>query len=142
MGDPINYISLARKAGLIETGEENSGIVIRSGKAKLLVLASDASDNAVRRAEGYIQNRSVPLVRPPFTKQELASAAGKSGCSMLVFTDLGLARGFVSALAEAYPERFTELSGEMDEKYNKAARRRGKTHGDTNKKMGKRRTNE
>ncbi len=141
MSNPLNYISLARKAGLVETGEENSGVFIRNGKAKLLVLASDASDNAVRRAEGYVQGRRVLILKSPYTKQELAAAAGKSGCSMLVFTDIGMANGFVSAVAETCPEKYASICDEMNAKNKKAAQRRKKAHGnDMNKKTGKRRT--
>lgn len=141
MSSPLNYISLARKAGLVETGEENSGVIIRSGKAKLLVLAADASDNAVRRAEGYIQGRNVLILKSPYTKLELASAAGKSGCSMLVFTDLAMASGFVSAIAEEQPEEYAALRDEICAKNKRAVQRRKKAHGnDMNKKTGKRRT--
>ena len=141
MSNPLNYISLARKAGLVETGEESSGVVIRSGKAKLLVIAADASDNAVRRAEGYIQGRNVLLLKAPYTKLELASAAGKSGCSMLVFTDLALACSFVSVTADEHPGEYDALRDEICAKNDRAKQRRKKAHGnDMNKKTGKRRT--
>ena len=141
MSNPINYISLAKKAGFIETGEENTGNAVRDGKAKLLVLAADASDNAVRRANGYVQGRKTPLVRVPFTKQELAAATGRHGCSMLVFKDIGLANGFVAALAEQYPEQYSALSRELESKKIRMAQRKKPAAGaGKNKKTGKRRT--
>lgn len=140
MSNAINYISLARKAGLLETGEENTGNVARGGKAKLIVLASDASDNAVRRARGYVQGRGTQLVKAPYTKQELSSATGRNGCSMLVIKDLGLAAGFAKALALQNPELYGKLNAELESKNNRAVQRR-KSAADAGKnKTGKRRT--
>ena len=43
------YLGLARKAGLLATGADGCADAIASGKAKLLMLASDASPNTAKR---------------------------------------------------------------------------------------------
>jgi len=48
----LNMLGLMRKASSIEIGETNTGIATRGGKTKLLVLAADASDKAVKAAAG------------------------------------------------------------------------------------------
>ncbi len=138
MSNPLSYISIAKKAGLLETGEEGCGNAMRMGKARLLVLAQDASDNARRRAEGYVQGRRVPFVKAPYTKQELASACGKSGCSMLAFIDLGLAGSFVSSLADEFGKQFEPVRDELSAKVARASARRRNVHDDMNTRRGSR----
>ena len=103
MNKALNYIGIAKKAGAIEIGETNSGAAIRAGKGRILILASDASDNARRRAENYVYGTQTPLVVLPFKKEELSEITGTTGCSMAVFTDVGLATVFMAALAENEP---------------------------------------
>ena len=45
----LRYFSIARKAGLLELGEEDTGAAVRGGKAKVVFLAADASENALHR---------------------------------------------------------------------------------------------
>ncbi|MDL2300374.1 hypothetical protein LJC01_01875 [Clostridiaceae bacterium OttesenSCG-928-D20] len=91
MDKTLNMISLCKKAGSVQIGEENSAAAIRAGKAKVLFLASDSSDNAKRRAEGFIFGTNVLISTLPYTKLEISNAVGKTGCSMLAVTDIGFA---------------------------------------------------
>ncbi len=142
MDKAVNYLGIARKAGLLETGAEHCASAVRSGKAKLLLLASDASDNARRRAEGFVYGRKVSLAILPMDKQTLSDATGKPGCTTIAFTDVGLASRFVAALAETEP-RFAELAAVLDEKDKKTRRRKTEAAAhERNRKTGKRRIKE
>ena len=88
------------------------------------VLAADASENARKRAEGYLYGRRALLVPLPYAKAELEAQLGKSGCSMAACTDFGLSAAFLEALAEKAPEEYGPLSLEMERRADKAARRR------------------
>ena len=135
------YIGLARKAGMLETGEENAGSTVRAGKAKLLVLASDASENARRRAEGFVAGTRVPLLYARLSKAEISDACGRPGCSMIVFKDLGLADSFAAALAES-DETLAPLVQELHERKEKENKRKQEALAHArNKKLGKRRKN-
>lgn len=141
MSEPINYISIARKAGALVTGEENAGIAVRTGKAALLILASDASENARSRAENFVLGTDVPMVRVPFSKYDLSSATGKSGCSMAVFGDVGLACSFAAALS-AQSDAYSEVSDKLKVRLEREAQRRQKAKAhECSKKLGKRRIN-
>ena len=98
------YLALARKAGLLAVGEESCGEAADAGKARLMLLARDASPNAARRAESFLRGRRAPLRTVPLEKAELSLLLGRPGCSMVCFTDLGLARRFADAMAEELPE--------------------------------------
>ena len=137
----IRYLSIARKAGSLQLGEEDTGAAVRGGKAKLVLLALDASDNARRRAEGFVYGRKMPLVRLPYTKEEISFATGKGGCSMLAVTDIGLASSFLSALAQQDPERYAETAQALELKREKADKRKAEAAAHRrNVKTGKRRT--
>ncbi len=132
----LKFLGLMRRANALQAGENNTGEAVRAGKAKLLLLASDASENARRRAEGFAAGRDLPLSTLPFTKEEIASAVGLSGGSMAAVTDLGFASALLKALAEEEPERYGAEAGRMEER---CARFRAKTQVRT-KRIGKRRT--
>jgi ribosomal protein L7Ae-like RNA K-turn-binding protein len=137
----LNLLGMARKAGAIETGETNSGAAVHAGRARLLLLASDASENAAGRAEGYVSTRRVPLCRVPFTKDEISAITGKNGCSMAVLTDLGFAESFARALSAEFGEEYSSLGTQLGAKLEKAKRRRAETRREQEHsgKIGKRR---
>ena len=113
--------------GGIETGEENTKLLIRSGRAKLVVVASDTSQAAKRRAEGYVYETHVPLIEAPYTKEQISAMAGRPGCSMAAFRDLGLANSFAAALSEEYGAPYRETAEMLKRKQEKArARKSGK----------------
>lgn len=137
----LRYMGIARKAGFLELGEEDTGAAVRGGKAKVVLLASDASDNARSRAEGFVRGRSAPLLRLPSTKDEISAATGKGGCSMAAVTDIGLASSLATALAELDPERYAEAAEALSQKRAKADRRKAEAQAHKrNMKTGKRRT--
>ena len=137
MNNALIYVGIARKAGAIEVGETNSGNVTRAGKAKLLVLASDASDNALNRAKGFVFGRNIPLVRLPFSKEELSKSTGATGCSMAAFTDIGLAAAFMERLAQTQ-DGYDEVCGELKVINERAlARKREAAAHEKKKRVGK-----
>ena len=150
MNKALNYIGLAKKAGSVEIGETDTGAAVRAGKGRLLVLASDASDNARHRAENFVYGTQTPIITLPYTKEELSLITGKGGCSMAAFTDIGLATAFAEALAEEKPD-YKETAEQLARKNEKMQMRKreaqahernlkkGKAAGPTA--MGKRRRN-
>ena len=138
----LSFLGLMRRAGALKLGETNTGAAVRSGKAKLLLLALDASENALGRAAGFARGRSVLTVPLPFTKEELAGALGSGSCAMLAVTDLGFANALMKLLRQTEPERYRELAQETARRYEKAERRkREQAAHERNKRIGKRRTN-
>lgn len=123
MHKALNYIGLAKKAGAIEVGETDTGAAIRAGKGRILILASDASDNAKRRAENFVHGTQTPLVLVPFSKEDISQVSGEVGCSMAAFTDIGLAAVFMAALAENEPS-FKETAELLAQKNQKAQLRK------------------
>lgn len=136
----LRLLGLMRRANAISVGETNTGGTVRAGKAKLLILAQDSSDNARRRAEGFTRGRNVLTVTVPFTKEEIASNVGLPGCSMAAITDIGFANAFMKSLAEAVPGCYDEQLAEVQQRFAKADKRKKEAAAhEKNKRIGKRR---
>lgn len=138
----LNLLGLMRKAGAIDIGETNTGAAVRAGKAKLLLLAQDASDNAKRRAESFVRGHSTLTVSLPLNKEELSARVGVGGCSMAAVTDLGFANALMKVLDAEYPDSYSLLAAEISRRMDKAERRKKEAAAhERNKRNGKRRTN-
>ena len=138
----LNMLGLMRRANAIQIGETNTGSAVRAGKGKLLLLAADASDNAKSRAQGFARGRNITTVSLPYIKEEISAAVGVSGCSMASVTDLGFANALMKALSEAVPDAYSEAAGEVEERLQRAQRRKSEADAHRrNKRFGKRRTN-
>ena len=118
----LNLLSLARKGGNLEAGEENAGAACRAGHARLLLVASDAADNAFHRAKTFSHSGKTTFIRVPYTKEELGHALGRAVCSMAAITDVALAQAFVKALGE--PEKYEALLADLDRRVQRVKQRR------------------
>lgn len=104
MDKALSYLSLARKAGLAELGEEPACNASASGKAKLIVVASDASDHTWRKAKSLVAGTPQQLIRLPYTKDEMGFAIGRTSLAIAAITDAGIGASLVEALAQ--PEQY------------------------------------
>ena len=138
----LNYLGMMRKANAIDIGETDTGAAARANKAKLVLLASDASDNAVKRAEGFVYGRGIPLVVSPFTKSEISDTVGKNGCSMAAICDIGFAGAFIKCLCAVKPGEYDEAAKIIEDELSKAKKlkQERKAH-EKNTRTGKRRKN-
>lgn len=100
MDKALNYISLARKAGLVELGEEPVGGAARAGKAVLVVVASDASAHTWRRAKSFVAGTDQQCLRLPCSKDAMGLATGRTSLAIAAFTDAALALAFARSLPQ------------------------------------------
>ena len=134
-----NYLSLARKAGRIELGEEPVGAVARAQKARLLVVAQDASDHTWRRAKSFVAGTDQQCVRVPYTKTELGEAIGRQELALGAITDPALALAFLKALPDA--EKYNEVAESLDKRSQRLQQRRTEAKAaQRNKRFGKSRS--
>ena len=138
MSKSLNYLGIARMSGNIELGEENAKALVKAGKARMLLLASDVSEGVKKRAGGYVYGFRTPLVELPFTKAELGGAVGRAQCAVAAVRDLGLAGALAAALAAEYGDRYADVAQALDEKQKRQAARKAAKGGKT----GKRRKSE
>ena len=122
MDKALNYLALARKAGLAELGEEPVGGAARSGKAYVIVVASDASDHTWRRAKAYAAGTTQQCIRLPYSKDEMGLAIGRESLAIAAITDCPMALALVQSLPE--PEKNAEAVQVLTEKVQKQKQRK------------------
>ncbi len=99
------------------------GAVCRSRKAALILLASDAAPNTIRRAAHFGEAGKVLQVPLPLTKEEMGFALGRSTCAMAAFTDVGMAASLVEKLAAADPETYGSAQEVLSQKSQRVRQR-------------------
>ena len=136
MDKALNYMGLARKAGLIELGEEPVGAAARAQHARLVVVAKDASDHTWRRALSFVAGTEQLCIRVDYTKDQLGLAIGRTSLAVAAFTDPALALAFVKALAQ--PDKFKAELESLGRRAKRVQQRRTeeKAH-QRNKKQGR-----
>ena len=136
MDKALNYLALARKAGLIELGEEPVGAAARAQHARLVVVAKDASDHTWRRAKSFVAGTSQECISVPYSKDEMGLAVGRQSLAIAAFTDPAMALAFVKALPN--PEKYAEATQSLDKRAQRIRQHRAeeKAH-QRNRKLGK-----
>ncbi len=139
MDKALNYLALARKAGRIELGEEPVGACARARKARLVVVASDATDHTWRRAKSFVEGTEQVCIRLPYNKDQMGQAVGRTALALGAITDPAMALAFVKALPQ--PELYAKALEELEKKTVRLQKRqaearaheRNKQKGRTNK---------
>ena len=96
----LNYLALGKKARLVELGEEPVGAAARGNHARLVLVASNASDHTWRRAKSFVAGTDQQCIRTPYTKDALGLAVGRTELALAAFTDAALALAFLKALPD------------------------------------------
>ncbi len=86
----ISLLSLAQKSGKLCAGEYSCEKALQNGNAKLIIIASDASDNTKKKFENkaFFYNVKVLVLAD---RQSLSQAIGKENRVTLAITDKGFA---------------------------------------------------
>ena len=136
MDKALNYLALARKAGLIELGEEPVGAAARAQKARLVMVAQDAGDHTWRRAKSFVAGTNQLCLKIPYTKDEMGMAIGRTSLAIAAFTDPAKALAFVKALPQ--PETYSEELSSLEARTQRVRQRQkeAKAHM-KNRQMGK-----
>lgn len=121
MDKALNILSLARKAGLAELGEEPVGAAARALHAHLIVVAGDASDHTWRRAKSYAAGTAQQCIRASYTKDALGFAVGRQELAIAAIVDAGMALSFVEALGQ--PEKYQAVTDVLAEKKKRVMQR-------------------
>lgn len=139
MDKALNYLAIARKGGLVELGEEPVGAAARANRARLVIVASDASDHTWRRSLSFVAGTKQQCLRVPFTKDALGMAVGRMSLAIAAFTDAPLALAFVKALD--MPEKHAAVREALEDRTNRVRQRQkeAKAH-EKNKKLGRKRS--
>ena len=123
----LGLLGIARKGGFVQIGEDPVSEVVASGHARLIILASDAADHTVRRAEGLAAQHTTPLVSIENDKASLGAVFGRSSVAMTAVTDIRLAVHILAAMDD--PARYAEQSEAVRAKAALMAQRKAEKAG-------------
>ena len=93
----LSLISLATKAGKTASGEFCTEKEVKTGKAALVIVADDASDNTKQKFKNMCEFYEVPIYFYG-DKDTLGHAMGKEFRASLAVTDPGFAKGIIKHL--------------------------------------------
>lgn len=120
----LSLLGLALRGGRLAVGEEPAALAAKAGQARLLLAASDAAGNTLRRTEHLAEEGHCLWLVLPFTKAELGGALGRGSAALAALTDTGLAAAVAERLAQLDPERYGEAAARMDLKRRRAKERK------------------
>ena len=123
-----SLLGLALRAGRLAVGEEPVGAACRGHKAYLLLLASDAADNTIRRASHFSQSaKNTICLQLPLTKASWAAGWGgrlRHGGPHRV----GFAAAVAQRLAQSDPVAYGPAWQALSQKASQAKKRRDQKH--------------
>ena len=112
----LNMLGMAKKAGMLEAGEESVADAVRSGKARLILSAADASERSLRHAKTLSEERNITYMVLPYAKADIGAIVGRGEPGILAITQIGMAAGFAAKLDAAYPGKYTQQLEALTEK--------------------------
>ncbi len=92
-------LGLAQKAGKIVSGDFAVQGAIKSGKARLLIVASDASNATKKEYQYQAESRDI-VIYYALSKDQLGGAIGKALRAAVAITDNGFVKPLVRAIEE------------------------------------------
>jgi len=93
----LSYIGLAMKSGNVFSGTFATEKAIKEGRAYVVIIACDVSDNTRERYEKMCEYYHVPLFFYS-TKEELGHAIGKEYRASMAIVDQGLAKAIIQKI--------------------------------------------
>ncbi|QDR80539.1 L7Ae/L30e/S12e/Gadd45 family ribosomal protein [Sporomusa termitida] len=95
----MSILGLAQKAGKVVSGDFAVQGALKSGKARLLIIAGDASASTKKEYQYQAQSRNI-AVYCTLSKEQLGSSIGKALRAAVVITDEGFVKSVVKTLEE------------------------------------------
>lgn len=99
MKKAFGYLGLAQKARCVASGEFQTEEAIKKRRARVVVIACDASDNTKKHFTDMCMHADIPYCILS-DKDTLGNAVGKGERSSLAITDENLAKVFLDNVRE------------------------------------------
>lgn len=93
----LSLLGLATRAGKVVSGEFSAENAVKSGKAALVIVAEDASDNTKKLFSDKCSFYKIPVYQYG-TKETLGHAIGKAMRASVAVLDEGFAKAIITHL--------------------------------------------
>lgn len=97
----LSLIGIAKKAGKVAAGEFQTENAVKSGKACLVVISEEASENTKKKFRNMCTFYEVPVIFYG-TKDELGRAIGCEFRASIAILDEGLSKGIEKHAGRGY----------------------------------------
>ncbi|MBP3878998.1 MAG: ribosomal L7Ae/L30e/S12e/Gadd45 family protein [Lachnospiraceae bacterium] len=95
----FRYLGLAARAGCVPSGEFQTENAVRGGKAYVVIIAGDASQNTKKKFRNMCEYRNVPVFE--FSdKATLGQRIGRGDRTSCAITDENLAGAFIKTMRD------------------------------------------
>ena len=121
----LGLLGLAKRAGKLEAGDEATRAAITAKSARLVLIASDASDRTRDNFLFITESENVACLMVAETRAELGNALGRRPSAVVGICDAGLAAATAKAIAET-DESASEISDALNARAAKISARRNK----------------
>lgn len=113
----LNAVSVAKDTGRIRKGANETTKSIESGKAKVVVIASDVNpEEIVMHLPILCEEKGIPFVYVP-TKADLGKAIGINvSCAAIAIEDLGGAKDEIEDVVVKLGQKMPESEGKEEKK--------------------------
>ena len=103
----LSFLGICRRAGKLVIGNDPLREAVETGKAFLVLVASDISENTLKKVNAAVNASDVPCYKADRTKDEISFSLGKT-CACLAVIDKGFADKLVELIeAEQKKEETT-----------------------------------
>lgn len=124
----LGLLGLAKRANMLEIGDEAARAAITAGRVRLVLLASDASERTQNTFSFFAESASIPHITVSETRAELGNALGRRPCAAIAVCDIGFASALAKKLA-ASNEAAAGCLAELDAKNKKISARKKRQKG-------------
>lgn len=107
MDKVLSLLSLCARGRNLVSGEFSTEKAVKEGKAELVIVAKDASDNTKKMFFNMCSYREIPIYFYA-EKESLGRAIGKEMRSSLAVIDMGLAKNVATKLMERNEQEVKE----------------------------------
>lgn len=104
----LSFMGICRRAGKLVIGNDPVKESIETDKALLVLIASDISQNTLKKIKPVIEDSSVPCYTINRTKDEISFSLGKA-CAILAVTDKGFADKFTELIKSEQKKEETTI---------------------------------
>ena len=94
----LSLLGIAAKAGKVASGEFSTEKAVKEGKAYLVIVASDASENTKKKYYDLVTFYGVPLYEV-FSKEKMGESIGKVHRAAIAVTDTGFSQALHKLLS-------------------------------------------
>lgn len=94
----LQFLGIIKKSGNLTEGYNKCEEIIKVGKAKLIILSDDVSDNTRNKFENYSIRYEVPIIKNGFLSEDLGKILGREKVKLVCVIDYKMSCKLISML--------------------------------------------